>query len=172
MLWVAMNMKWLIARAPGFASLSDEERSAIVDFSLLWTLFEARILGSQGSAAKICATMDAWENAGTLEAESFDSELTYFRNRYFADGDFTFNFDQLHLRPNDQISLVRSVLKGSNTGARDRTACIFIVILRYRNNLFHGAKWRYQLADQLGNFTTANSALMKALEQHGHLADD
>jgi hypothetical protein len=39
-----MSMQWLLAKAPGFGDLTGEERSAIVDFSLLWSLFEARIL--------------------------------------------------------------------------------------------------------------------------------
>ena len=43
------------------------------------------------------------------------------------------------------------------------------IIYRYRNNLFHGVKWGYELADQLHNFTHANNALMKALDRYGEL---
>jgi hypothetical protein len=38
-----MSMQWLLAKAPGFNDLSKEERSAIADFALLWSLFEARV---------------------------------------------------------------------------------------------------------------------------------
>jgi hypothetical protein len=38
-----MSMTWLLANAPGFENLVKKERSAIVDFCLLWSLFEARI---------------------------------------------------------------------------------------------------------------------------------
>lgn len=80
-------MEWLRAKAPGFNHLSEDERRAISDFSLLWSLFESRILDTQGSAAAICKTVDTWQQAGTLDASTFDPELAYFRQRYFADGD-------------------------------------------------------------------------------------
>jgi hypothetical protein len=73
------------------------------------------------------------------------------------------------LRPNDQIPLVRSIIDGSSNDPSLRVATVFIVIFRYRNNLFHGVKWSYELADQLENFTNANKALMTALEHHGEL---
>jgi hypothetical protein len=97
--------------------------------------------------------------------------LAYFRQRYFANGVFTYHFDHLHLRPNDQIPLIRSVIDGSNNDPCRRVATVLIVILRYRNNLFHGMKWQYdELAGQLDNFTNANNALMTALEHYGQLA--
>jgi hypothetical protein len=68
-----------------------------------------------------------------------------------------------------QVPLIRSVIDGSNNDPSHRVATVFIVILRYRNNLFHGMKWQYQLAGQLDNFTNANNALMTALEHHGQL---
>lgn len=164
-------MEWLLAHAPGFDQLSTEERSAINDFALLWALFEARILNGAGSATAICSAVDAWAQAGTLDAGVFASELAYFRDRYFANGTFTYHFDHLHLRQNDRQPLVRAVLDGSDLDPRHETACIFIIILRFRNNLFHGVKWQYRLTGQRDNFLSANSALIKALERHGGLGE-
>jgi hypothetical protein len=45
-----------------------------------------------------------------------------------------------------------------------------MIVLRLRNNLFHGAKWAYGIADQRENFQHANAALMRLLEKHGELA--
>jgi len=157
-----MSMEWLLANAPGFNDLTAEERSAIVDFSLLWSLFEARILNNAGNARSIRAVVHRWHEAGTLEPVVYTPQLAYFRQRYFANGSFTHHFDHLHLRPSDQIPLVRSVIDGSNNDPCP-------VIFRYRKNLFHGMKWSYELAGQLENFTSANNALMTALEYHGHL---
>lgn len=162
---------WLRAKAHGLNYLSNEEVSAISDFSLLWSLFEARILNTRGSAASICGVVDAWQRAETLDAPSLDPELAYFRRRYFGNGAFTDHFDHLHLRGNDQEPLVRAVIDGSNNDPRDRIAAVLIIIFRYRNNLFHGVKWQYDLADQLGNFTAANAVLMKVLDGHGALAE-
>lgn len=165
------TVEWLSAKAPGFNRLSDDERRAISDFALLWSLFESRILDTRGSAAAICKMVDAWQQAGTLDASPFDPELAYFRQRYFADGDVTYHFDHLHLRKNDQEALVRAVINGSDNDARNRVVVILIVIFRYRNSLFHGVKWQYKLAGQLDNFNAANAVLMKVLERHATLAE-
>jgi hypothetical protein len=164
-----MSMQWLMANAPGFGHLSEEERNAIIDFSLLWSLFEARILDHAANAANILATVARWHEKGTLSEESYDAQLSYFQERYFADGTFTYHFGNLHLRRSDHVPLVRSVIDDTSHDSVARVATVFIIILRYRNNLFHGIKWTYELADQLGNFTNANVALMTALEQHGQL---
>jgi hypothetical protein len=163
-----MSMQWLLANAPGFNDLTHEERNAIVDFSLLWSLFEARILNNHGSAKAIRDTVHRWHETGTLEASAYDKQLAYFRQRYF-EGSFTYHFEHLHLRSGDQKALVQSVIDGSNNDAVAVAATVLIIVFRYRNNLFHGIKWSYELAGQLDNFTHANNALMTALDHHGQL---
>lgn len=79
-------------------------------------------------------------------------------------------FAHLHLRRADQPNLVRSVLDGSNNDARDRLVTVMIIVWRFRNNLFHGEKWAYQLQGQLSNLAHANAVLIRLLEQHGQLA--
>jgi len=165
--------KWLTERAPGFKHLSKEEQGAISNFTLLWGLFESRILNTEGNASTICDMVDSWSQAGTLDAAMLDPELARFRDRYYSDEAFTYHFDNLHLRgPRDREPLVRGVIDGSDNDKRNSTVAVLIIILRYRNNLFHGVKWQYMLADQLGNFTSANNALMKVLERHGSLAEN
>ena len=48
------TIAWLKERAHGFSHLSRAELDAISDFSLLWSLFESRILNAEGSARAIC----------------------------------------------------------------------------------------------------------------------
>lgn len=164
-------MQWLEERAPGFAQLSDGERGAIVEFTFLWSLFESRVLDTAGSAARICTAVNTWREHGGIDAAICNEELAYFRERYFADGEFTYHFEHLHLRNGDREPLVRQVLDGSNGEPGDCLAAVLIIVLRYRNNLFHGIKWQYKLAGQFENFTHANSVLRKVLEQHGRLAE-
>ena len=164
-------INWLRAKAHGFDHLSNEEVSAISGFSLLWSLFEACTLNSEGSTSAICDVVDAWQNDGTLDAQSLDPELAYFRQRYFANGAVTDHFQHLHLRKNNQQALVRAVIDGSNNDPRDRVVAVLIILFRYRNNLFHGVKWKYKLADQLDNFNAANHVLMKVLDRYGALAE-
>lgn len=165
-----MSMQWLLARAPGFGVLPEQDRAAIFDFIFLWSLFEAQVMGNFARADRICAKVDEWRATGTLDAEQYDADLGYFRQRYFANGAFTQHFPHLNLRLADQPDLVQSVLDGSNNDPRDRLLTVLMIIWRFRNNLFHGEKWAYQLKGQLQNFTHANAVLMRLLERHGQLA--
>ncbi|MEQ9448788.1 MAG: hypothetical protein RLN70_07735, partial [Rhodospirillaceae bacterium] len=147
-----------------------DERAAITDFSLLWSLFESRILETKGNVEKICEVVGKWQESGTLNADAFDRDVAYFRERYYFEGAFTYHFDDLNFRNSDRENLVRAVIDGSDNDPFSRMAAILIIIFRYRNNLFHGVKWQYELRGQFGNFATANIVLMKVLERHGRLA--
>lgn len=163
-------MQWLLAKAPGFQALPEEDRAAIFTFTFLWSLFESQVMGNFARADLICTKADEWYKAGTLDADQYAAELAYFRQRYFANGAFTHHFPHLKLRPADQPAVIKSVLDGTNNDPRDRLLTVLMIVWRFRNNLFHGEKWAYQLQDQLSNFTHANSVLMRLLERHGRLA--
>ena len=164
-----MSKEWLYERVAGFRALSGAEIEAISDFSLLWSLFEAQILAGRGSAKAICDAVERWWRFGALNDNPYEAQFRYFQNRYYMDGAFTHHFDWLLLRPNDQGPLIRAAFEGTDDTPFARAAAVFIVIYRYRNNLFHGAKWDYNLAGQLENFTCANAALMIALDRHAQL---
>ena len=100
-------IKWLQTNAPGFADLSDDEQDAIMHFSLLWKFFEAGALNMHGNARSIVDAAKRWTDSGLLTEGSFQAEFTYFQNRYCPDGAFTYHYDQLHLRQNDQPDLVK-----------------------------------------------------------------
>lgn len=165
-----MSMQWLLVRAPGFQALPEDDRAAIFNFTFLWSLFEAKVMGNFARADLICAKADEWRDAGTLDADQYDGDLAYFQQRYFANGEFTHHFAHLHLRPADQPDLVRSVLDGRNNDPCDRLLTVLMIVWRLRNNLFHGEKWAYQLQGQHANFTHANAVLMRLLERHAQLA--
>jgi hypothetical protein len=156
---------WLEQRVPGFAALSYEERTAIQQFALLWSLFEGRTLRSEGSARQIMAVIHDGVSTGRIRIEPYEDCLEYFRNRYYEAGNFTHYYQQLKLRGNDNAPLVRAVLCRDNNDAADCISAILIVIYRFRNNLFHGQKWEYELAGQLANFKHANGVLMAAYDQ-------
>ena len=157
-------IEWLCEKAPGFSELSDKERAAIMNFSLLWSFFEAKSLQINASANRILALIHKWASDGRLKISPFAPSLTYFCDRYFSYGTATEHFYGLNLRRNDNPDLVRAVLKRENTNPADCIAVLLIVVLRLRNNLFHGVKWAYGIRGQLDNFTNANAALMAALE--------
>ncbi len=161
-----MSVEWLMQKVPGFAALPPEDREAIVSFSFLWSLFEAQLMENNANAKKISDAVDRWEAAGSLAADLYDGDIAYFRDRYFQNGDFTYHFGHLNLRKSDMPVLVGDVISGTNEAARDRVLTVLLVVWRFRNNLFHGAKWTYWLGGQLDNFNHANAVLMRVLERH------
>ncbi|RMB02744.1 hypothetical protein BXY39_3095 [Eilatimonas milleporae] len=162
-------MQWLLEKAPGFQVLREQDRDAIFSFTFLWTLFEARVMGNFARADLIRVKVDEWYDAGTLNADRYDAELAYFRQRYYANGDFTIHFRRLRLRAVDQLDIVQSVLDGRSNDPRDRLLTLLMIVWRFRNNFFHGEKWSYRFQDQLSNFTHANAILIRLLERHGQL---
>lgn len=160
---------WLEARAPGFQDLPDGDRRAIFDFAFLWSLFEAEIMEANARVDRITEKVKSWAAADMLGGDLYEAELAYFRDRYFANGEITYHYPFLDLRKADHPDLVEAVIRGANNNPRDRMLALLMIVWRLRNNLFHGAKWAYQIKGQRENFTQANAVLMRVLERHGQL---
>jgi len=165
----SVSEKWLENKAPGFQELPEEDRRAIFDFTFLWSLFEAEVMEANARVDRITEKVDNWAAGDTLGADLYDTELAYFRDRYFADGELTYHYTYLALRKSDYPELVESVIKGANNAPRDRILALLMIVWRLRNNLFHGAKWAYQIKGQRENFAHANAVLMRVLECHSEL---
>ncbi len=156
---------WLGQNAPSFRELPDDERIAITEFLFL-SLFEAKVLNQQGGVNAIIEAAKRWAENGLLTKEIFEPQVSYFRNRYFADGEYAYHFDHLRLRENDSPDLVKEVLQYMDANPEAVAAALLIIVYRFQNNLFYGVKWSYELRGQLENFNHANMVLMKAIEVH------
>ncbi len=104
-------IEWLERHIPGFAALSEPERQAIFQFTVLWSLFEAKALDTGASAKAIIQRIRVVEGEGRLVPEQFEQVLEYFSARYFVRGMPTHHFGHLHLRNGDQADLVSRVLR-------------------------------------------------------------
>jgi hypothetical protein len=153
--------------APGVANLSPDEHEALQRFTLLWTLFEAQILGNNASVRKITEKVQNLD-PNLLDGHWFQEHLAYFSNRYVEDGKTNYRFNHLHLRNNDGPGLVRSVLVGENKDPSAQLIVCLTIIYRFRNNFFHGLKWAYGIQEQYDNFTHSVSLLKKCLEKFPH----
>jgi len=160
-------MGWLEENAPGYANLENQERDAIAQFLLLWSLFEAKVLGTHANVGAIIEATERWSANGRLNEETFGLQLEYFRGRYVSGDGFTYHFQHLHLPDNDKLQLVEKVLRDENPNAAEIASVILMIVYRYRNNLFHGVKWAYELRGQFENFTQANLVLQRAIELDG-----
>lgn len=157
---------WLERCAPGFGALSPEERDAVACFVFLWSLFEAEALERNGNVNALVRIAEVWADRGALDEQSLSGELKYFQDRYYRDGSFTEHFGYLNLRAGDRRTLVERTMRNEETRPVERVAAVLIIVYRFRNNLFHGEKWEYQLEGQLENFRQANSVLVQAIEWH------
>lgn len=164
------TIDWIRQYAPGYCELSEDERNAITQFLFLWSLFEARALNTRANTNAIVEASKKWADNGQLTEKTFERELSYFQDRYYTDNGFTDHFDNLHLRQNDAPDLVARFLRNECAGLADVAAALLIIVYRFRNNLFHGVKWAYEIQGQLDNFNHANSVLMQAIELHGKSA--
>ncbi len=162
---------WLHDNAPGFCDLSDVERDAIMQFSLLWSLFEAKALKTRGNANAIRAVAEQWADQGLLVDDSFSPELAYFQNRYYANGAFTNHFARLRLPQGNQLDSVKKVLQSDDANLAEIAAALLIIVYRFRNNLFHGEKWADKFRGQCENFNHANAVLMQAIELQERLVE-
>jgi len=159
-----MSTEWFNLNAPGYSSLQQEELEAIKNFSLLWSLFEAQLLNTQASANSIETKINSLNQTSPFDENDFNPYKTYFVDRYTENNQVNNKFTKLHLRTNDKSDFIKDVLEGRENSINNVVTAMLIIILRYRNNFFHGLKWAYEFNDQLANFQTANSLLMKMIE--------
>lgn len=161
--------EWLERRAPGYAALPVPDRRAIYDFSLLWSLFEAKIMDGKAQADRITAQVDSWAEENTLRTDQYAAELAFFRARYFKNGEPTEHFYGLNLRERDNPGTVAAVLSGADDTPRNQMLTLLMIVWRFRNNLFHGAKWTIEMREQHDNFSHGGAVLMRLLDNHGDL---
>jgi hypothetical protein len=158
--------KWLKQTVPGFDTLSVKERKAIKDFALLWSLFEGTILRTYADAASIIRETEALGTRKKLDLAPFKPAITHFRQRYHDGRDFTPAFGALNFRNNDCRPIAAAFVDQSAVDEAAILSGLLIIVLRLRNNLFHGVKWAYGIQGQFDNFRHANAALIAIMEAH------
>ncbi len=159
--------EWLELHAGGYAGLSAEERQAIHSFSLLWSLFEARVLSNNANIPRIRQRVAEAASIGAgIDVVPFQESLAYFAARYYNNGAFNYRFEHLRFQngPNSGRAEAEAVLNGTETSPPRILTALLAIIYRLRNNLFHGEKWTYYFKDQLDNFTHACIILMRTIE--------
>lgn len=155
---------WLEVNAAGFSRLDQDERRAIQHFALLWSLLEAKLLAAHGSPGAIRDAVQRIDAVNRLDMAPLEAPLAHFRGRYWQDGVLTARFDGLNMAAK-HVPTVQPVLAGVNDPAAVLIAMLLIVY-RLRNNLFHGPKWSYGIADQRANFDNANLVMMAAMDMY------
>lgn len=163
--------EWLEQNARGFQAIPHDAREAVMHFSFLWSLFEFEATDRHADANALVAVAEKWAQARLLDEDPFERALVYFRDRYYQHGEFTRHFNFLNLPDGDHRELVRRVLMNEDAERSEVASAVLIIVYRFRNNLFHGEKWLYEIQGQFENFNHANAVLMQAVELHRRLSD-
>jgi hypothetical protein len=159
---------WMASYARGYGSLKESERSAISDFVMLWSVYEAKVLNRNATAEGMIAVIDEFNDAGLLDGAGSNDSWTHFRERLRDGNNVNHRFESLHLRNQVQRRLVRDAIMTLPPGPDEATRqkALALIVHRLRNNLLHGEKWKFGLADQEANFRHASQMLMVWMDMH------
>jgi hypothetical protein len=154
---------WLRARLAGFPTPQQGELlKAITDFALLWSFFEGMTLATGGSPRRIMRRVREWHGTLRFEIGGFADHLDYFRDRYCPNGVWAPEYNMLVRLRAEEEALVRRVLERRTEDPLECVTGVLLLVLRIRNNLFHGQKMIWGFHDQAANFHHANLTLMSA----------
>ena len=159
---------WLRHYAPGYCHLSRGERTAVSDFVMLWSVYEAKVLDCNATAARMIEAIDRWQNHDLLIGDRSDESWLHFVSRLTDAGAIGHRFEGLRITNAAHSDLVRSALLSEAPLPKNltRNRAMAIIIHRIRNNLLHGEKWSYGLNDQADNFRHSSHMLMLWMDMH------
>lgn len=154
-------LEWLCERDDGLGHLTGEERESSINFALLWMYFEARLVHTEANADSLKDLVDRLEKAAPLDNQRVSDCYDYFRDRYW-NGDRPSHY-VAGLRMTGKLASTLLPLLENPPNARGKLIACLLIILRYRNNLFHGNKWLYGLEGQQQNFDHAMQLLLEVI---------
>jgi len=159
--------EYLVKRVQGYAQLTEQERHAIQQFSLLWSAFENSVCDTRANPPALLRIPARLAERAELDMNIFEGPLAYFRDRYYQGGHFTHFFDGLRLNEGSNVNarLVSNVISGVEHDPLKVLGALLLIVHRYRNNLFHGVKWQYGIAGQQENFQHACVVMMAVMDR-------
>lgn len=165
---VAGNGANWIKKQPMFSELSPAEQNEAGSFSFICTIFELnvmQVLGKDPASSSLGrGTCQEYAQSKYLPNNNLDAEKSYFRNRFFdTGGQDQPTWKSASFRANDNKEEIKSTLLNSNATAVEDAEALIRIVVRLRNNYFHGFKWAYRMKGQLDNFVHANSVLIKMM---------
>lgn len=155
---------WLNGHRGREPKLSRESLDSVMCFALMWNLFEDRACGRNATPATICRAVVRLYEQGRLSLGDFRPYLAHFQGRYLREGAPNPRFDSLHLERSGCRQLVADALQGKLTDVTNVVQAVLLVVLRLRNNMFHGEKYVFSLPPQDESFAVANQLLATFLD--------
>lgn len=163
--------QWLNQHQIGYASLDEENRAAIREFSLLWSVFELQALLGDGSVEAMITYADELAKLAETEGHAllvapFIPHLTYFRSQLVDTSHALTNelFDQINFQRPEHRQLVSHALIRLRDQTPELVKALLIIVHRLRDSLFRGMKWRRCSKKQRDDLYHASKILMKATD--------
>jgi len=156
-------LTWLGDKVPAFGRLSNEDKIAIFDFSILWSFFEGTKLNGRANVSTLRSFVNKLEKNGKIDSIELHDYVEYLRDRYVRGESHTEKYHLLYLSRSGSPSEVERMLKNKDSSHKINLTAALIIIFRLRNNLFHGEKWSSELQGQFSNFKKAAEMLMKLM---------
>lgn len=168
---VRFGEQWLNQYQIGYGDFDDEDRSALREFSLLWSIFETQALLGDMRIEAMISYVDEFakvaESAGkTLQVAPFIPHLTYFRNQFVDDKRSSTNelFDSLSFAKTEHRHLVSHALIKLNEETPELVKGLLIIVHSLRESLFRSLKWQRCSKKQRDDLYHASKVLMKATD--------
>ncbi|CAK1838367.1 Apea-like HEPN domain-containing protein [Vibrio crassostreae] len=156
--------EWICNKESTYSNLSPEEKKAIGEFFLIWSYFESQVLSCNANRTSFSALATTLLNSEKISEIGLNELVIYFKDRYLSSGEFNDRYNALELERSGNPSEVNDMLLDNSTDQVTKLiGCLFIVY-RFRNNLFHGPKWRYKLSEQESNMTKACQFMIKIID--------
>ncbi|MBG7622100.1 hypothetical protein I5R65_21720 [Herbaspirillum sp. AP02] len=145
--------------------LQESEKEAARSFSIYWGFFEGQVCGSSASPARMMVVAQYVIENDEYKPDLTKNTLAYFKHRYTGGEQQDAEFRDLRFRNRERRyeELVHQVLRDDEASDELQLAACLLVILRYRNNLFHGMKWTKNLQGQEQNFVKSLDLMMYIL---------
>jgi len=163
--------QWLNQHQIGYGGLDEEDRAAIREFALLWSIFECQTLFGSGHVKAMEDYVDELVSAAEdgqrkLLTAPFIPHLTYFRDQFIDPKLASTNevFIALKFQDKDQQQLVSHALIELNEETPELLRALLIIVIRIRDCLFSGLKWRECKGKQRDDLYHASKILMKAAD--------
>ena len=166
--------RWLNKNIPGWRRLSREEKRAIRDFPVLWSIFELTVIkklgpdglyrnGNRRTLGPEMIKTSVRDLDSIIEIDSLRPQQDHFARRYFRDRQPTHAFHALNIDRPENRDLVEESLFLPDNRENKVLEGLLLITNRLRNNYLHGTKAENDFADQFENFAHANNLLMLAI---------
>lgn len=159
------ELEWISQFFDNEADMDSEGLERVKNFTFLWNMFERFACSKFATVASIKVFVTKLRDNNLITAELIEPYLEYFIERY-SNADNLINIEGLRFRPaQDELKTeVIKVLSRETVQPSLQLEALLLILLRLRNNLFHGEKDILLLNTQISNFKYANRLLANVLD--------